>query len=465
MPSNVKRISVDLLRHGLYVYALDRPWIETPFQFQGFRIDTDVEIDTLRRYCWVVYVDVERSESDALGEALMSRMAANRSEVRRRDPAGSSPWKEPDMHRPAPKIESPLFDHNPLVDHEAFGSRVEEAMVGRRRLRDVLSNVFHSVAGERNAPVAETRAAVADVAATIKADPTASLWLTRISNNDDYTSQHSINSSVMAMVFAQYLGLTGKDLEIVGLGTLLMDVGRMMVPGRLLPKPGKLSDSEWSYVQRHVHHGVRLLSDSQMAEDAIDIVRMHHERRYGQGYPNGLSSDRIIWPALVAGLVDSYDAMTHKRPYREAYRPDHALQMLYNEADSTFGEQLVSSFTWYMGTYPVGSVVELDNGSVGVVVGAHPGKGVSPTVLIVRDAEGRPLPRRTLLNLVAANSRENAKKKLPARSVRRTLTPEQAALPVGRIVANEFGLDALFTEAETRARRGPGKRTGRIRLR
>jgi len=430
MPANTRLIGTYALRDGLYVYMLDRPWVETPFPFQGFRIETDEEINTLREYCDHVYVDVNASDPEAVALAIKDTL--------RGDPAGGDGRTI--------QIDSPLFDTNPIVDRDAFGSRIEQAASSRLRLREAVTGAFRRVVSERSVDVNKTRVAVSSMADLIKDDPTATLWLTRLNAKDDYTSRHAINACVMTLVFGRNIGLKGRELESAALGTLLMDVGRMMIPGNVLPKPGKLSETEWSYVQRHVRYGVQLLSRSKLPEDSLDIVRMHHERAYGQGYPEGLMADHIAGPALVAGLVDSYDAMLHKRPYREAFRPDEAAQLLYNDAESTFGVELVEKFIWYLGTYPVGSVVELDNGSIGVVVGSRPGKGVAPTVLLVRDPTGQPLKRRALVNLDAANRRPWSSD-VPARSVKRTLNAREANVPVGKIVAREFGLDKFIMEA------------------
>lgn len=437
-PARTKEIGTDLLLHGLYVHTLDRPWLETPFLFQGFKIETDSEIETLQEYCNKVYIDLDRSDAAAV-EELMAKLDTEREAAPKAEAFGQIV----DSSGNRIKLDSPLFGNNPLADREAFGNRVERAAKSRGRLREAIVGALRAVVGDRTVDVDKTRSAVGHMAEVIQEDPTASLWLTHLNANDDYTSRHAINSCVLALTFGRNMGLKGKALEAVGMGTLLMDVGRMLVPGKVFPKPGKLSETEWSHVQRHVDHGVRLLNRSSVPDDALDIVRMHHERLLGQGYPNGLMADRIPKPALVAGLVDSYDAMLHKRPYRDAFRPDQAVQLLYKDANSTFGQDLVSDFIWYLGTYPVGTVVELDNGAMGVVVGSHPGKGVSPTVLLVRNANGEPMKRRTLVNLAAANAMPKDKS-VPGRSIKRTLSPQEARIPVGKIVASEFGLDQLI---------------------
>lgn len=439
MPARSKAIQADLIRVGLYVHALDRPWVETPFLFQGFRVENATEVETLREYCNTVYIDLDGSDPDAVSEILALGPVGGRADAERDDEGTRKPVIE--TARTVPQIDSPLFNGNPVVEQEQFEPRVQRAAAARRGLYRTVVDTLRSAVTKQSVEVNAARTAVANISEVIREDPTASLWLTRLQSDDDYTSRHAVNSCVLALTFGHYMGLEGRALENVGLGTLLMDVGRMIVPGHVFPKPGELSATEWACVRRHVTDGVRLLNRSSVPEDALDIVRMHHERALGQGYPNGLVADHIPWSALIAGLVDSYDAMLHRRPYREAYQPSEAIRVLYHEAGSTFGEDLVQSFVRYLGTYPVGSVVELDNGAIGVVVGNHPGAGIWPTVLLVRNADREPFRKRMLVNLAAAN-RQPERTTVPARRIRRTLSPHDARVPVGRIVAAEFGLGA-----------------------
>ena len=443
-PARSRKAEADLVRVGLHVHKLDRPWVETPFLFQGFRVESDTEVQALREYCDHVYIDLDRSDPEAV-KALLAAESIGRAS----GPAEEQSRPTIETARTIPHLDSPLFNSGPVVDREQLRERVQRAAAARRGLFRSAVDALQAVVSNRSVETNKAHQAVGHMSEIIREDPTASLWLTRLKSDDDYTSRHAVNSSVLALTFGHYLGLEGRALENVGLGTLLMDVGRMIVPGHVFPKPGELSQTEWAYVRRHVTDGVRLLNRSRIPEDALDIVRMHHERALGQGYPEGLVGDRIPWTALIGGLVDSYDAMLHRRPYRDAFQPEEAIGVLYKEAKSTFGEELVESFVWYLGSYPVGTVVELDNGAIGVVVGHCPGAGLWPTVLLVRNADREPFRKRMLLNLAAAN-RQPETANVPARRIRRALSPDDAQVPVGQIVAQEFGL------GETK--KGRGKR-------
>lgn len=449
-PAQSVAIGVDLVRPGLYVRALDRPWIETPFVFQGFRIVGEAEIEALRTYCNHVYIDLGRSEPSAAEHVLA---AGGRRPVRAEqfsggpEMAGNSEVDAPaeaDAPMPARTREvpdSPLFVARTYPDRELFRPRVNLAANRRMRAHRAVIDALARVRQDQVVDVGGASRAVSRMARLVADDPTASLWLTRMQVHGDYTSTHAVNACVLALAFGHYLGLEDEALERLGLGTLLMDIGRSTLPSGLLDKQRRLSETEWAFVKRHVANGVRLLSRAGVPSDALDVVRMHHERIRGHGYPKGLSGERIPWTALIAGLADSYDAMLRRRPYREAHEPDEALRILYEQADATFGRDLVESFIRYLGAYPVGTLVELDNRTVGVVVGNRPGAGLWPTVLLLRNADRRPFQKRLLLNLAAANQQDT---RVQARSVRRTLQPREANVHVGRVVATEFGMAAGY---------------------
>ncbi|MDZ7749211.1 MAG: DUF3391 domain-containing protein [Halofilum sp. (in: g-proteobacteria)] len=437
-PAHSVAVGVDLVRPGLYVRALDRPWIETPFVFQGFQIVGDAEIEALRTYCNYVYVDLGRSDPAAAEQVLAASggESARTGAVGDADVAANS---EVTAAAPAREVpDSPLFVGRPYPERELFRPRIHLAATHRMELRRTVADALARIQKRHAVDVAGAARAVQRLAQVVTDDPTASLWLTRMQAHDDYTSTHAVNCCVLALAFGNYLGLEDTQLERLGLGALLMDVGRIAVPRGVLGKQRELSATEWAFVKRHVTDGVRLLGRGNMPGESLDVVKMHHERVRGHGYPRGLQGERIPWTALMAGLVDSYDAMLRRRPHRGPFEPDAALKVLYDQADATFGRDLVESFIRYLGAYPVGTLVELDNRAIGIVVGNRPGAGLWPTVLLVRDADRRPFSKRLLLNLAAANQEGN--RRVPARSVSRTLTPREANVAVGRVVATEFGL-------------------------
>lgn len=430
-------VPVESLQPGLHVHALDRPWVETPFVFQGFRISGEQELETLRAYCRDVHVDLEQSDA-AAAEAL--RMTRRHRRRRPGGPAHANGFAVPEgplAGRGA--TAGVLFEPVPHPDRGRFGALVRRAAASCETTRRAVTDVLERALRGQVVDVGPARRAVEEMAALVAEDATAALWLTHLRRHDAYTVTHSVNACVLALAFGRHLGMEGERLQRLGLGTLLMDVGKVAIPQRILDKPSALTPTERAFVNLHVARGCKLLAQGDLPLEALDVVRMHHERLDAEGYPAGLGGDEIPRQALIAGLADSYDAMLRVRPYRDAYRPDHALQALYKDAPETFGQELMEAFIRYLGTYPVGTLVRLDNDAVGIVVGCRPGAGLLPTVLLLRNADGAQFRKRRLLNLSAANQDGV---QVAARSIRATLGPREANVDVGRLVAQEFGLAA-----------------------
>jgi len=185
-----------------------------------------------------------------------------------------------------------------------------------------------------------------------------------------------------------------------------------------------------------------MLGDSgSISRGALKIVRMHHERIDGQGYPNGLSGGELPNFVRLPALANRYQAMVSPRPYRGALAPGRVLQELYNDAGSGYGEQAVRAFMRAIGIYPVGSIVELDNGALAVIVSSRPNTRLRPTVQLVRTLDGAPYEKMVLLNLAAEDERhEREGNRSPARMIRRVRTATDTGIDPAAVIADAFGI-------------------------
>ena len=426
-------VSADHLRPGLYVNALDRPWVETPFAFQGFRIAGDDEIETLRAYCKYVFVDLARSEPSA-AETVM---AAGRRRPLRPEQLGSRTARAVADQPLPPELREccgSLFEPVAHPDRSRFARLVQTASEARDQSSEAVHEALACLHRQRAVNISRAARAVEGMQRLMREDTSPALWLARLRRHDHYLADHSANACALALAFGAYLGMDDKALQSLGLGTLLMDVGMARVPRELLTRERALTATERAVVRKHVALGCARLSRDGLPAEALAIVGQHHERLDGRGYPGRLDGERIPRQALIAGLADSYDAMTTDRPYRASLRPDQALQSLYRDADTTFGTELVEAFIRCLGPWPAGSLVELDDGAVAAVVGSRAGAGPWPTVLLLRQPTGEPCHRRRLLNLSAGG-----------RHIQRALEPGEAGIDVGRVVAAEFGLGGTAT--------------------
>ncbi|PWG65102.1 metal-dependent phosphohydrolase [Spiribacter halobius] len=422
-------VAVDDLVPGLYVAELDRPWLETPFLFQGFVVEDEAALRTLREYCRHVYVDPERSRPEAL---------------RRVPPAASPPPARVTRLRGAPRVVEPghadvvrAFGEAPQPSGNEFRALLRLARDVRGRSRRIVDRIFRDVRLGRSVDTAEVREIMRDLVAVVTENASASLWLTNLRKRDEYTSIHSMNVCVLALAFGRHLGLRRHDLEELGTGAILHDVGKVRTPDEILNKQERLTEAEMAIVRRHPEDGYRLLQPTgALPEAALQIVRLHHERIDGSGYPLGLAGEQIPQPVLIAGICDVYDAMTSDRPYRKGVPADRVLRMLYDRAEFDFGQALTEGFIRCLGIYPPGCLVQLDDNALAVVVTADPHARLRPVVMLVRDAEGALCRRRTLRNLAAMAAESDR----PGRgcNVRRVLNPADHDVDIAAVLAADL---------------------------
>jgi putative nucleotidyltransferase with HDIG domain len=244
------------------------------------------------------------------------------------------------------------------------------------------------------------RTVVVELLDTLLANTTASLWLTHLRDRERYTALHSINCAIFAMVFGRHEGLGREALETLGMGAMLHDIGKMKLPRRVLIKEGPLDEAEQAQMKAHPEEGYRMLRQTGgLPDQVLTIVRQHHERINGSGYPRGLSGDEVDPQALIVGLVDSYDAMTGDWPYSPPVSPHVALSRLRAEGPSLYGRDLIERFIRCMGVYPIGTVVRLNTGATGIVLSHSRSHRLRPVLMMIEDAEGNPYRRRPLVNL------------------------------------------------------------------
>ncbi|MEG3766724.1 HD-GYP domain-containing protein [Alteromonas sp. 14N.309.X.WAT.G.H12] len=212
--------------------------------------------------------------------------------------------------------------------------------------------------------------------------------LTMIKNTDPYLLEHSINCAILMAMFTHHLGYDRDTIDDACIGALLMDVGMTHIPSELREKIATLNASDWSIIQSHVDIGIELVESSEQISDlTLAIIAQHHEREDGSGYPKGLSSAKISPFAKMAAIVDSYDAMISSRSHQSSITPTAALKRLTK--DETLDQTLVAQFVQCVGVHPVGSLVKLKSGRLGIVSKQHPEQLASPVVITFYSINGR----------------------------------------------------------------------------
>lgn len=204
--------------------------------------------------------------------------------------------------------------------------------------------------------------------------------LTQIRQTDTYLLEHSINCCILMGMFTQYLGYDRVTIEQASLGALLMDVGMSAIPEDVHTNSSDLSSEHWEIIKTHVNIGVeRVKQCGNVSEITQSIIAQHHERIDGSGYPNGLKGEDISIFARLAAIIDAYDAMTSNRPHKKGITPTQALKRLTNE--DNLDKDFVSQFIQCIGVHPIGSLVKLKSGKLGMVCQQGKSDLLSPVVM------------------------------------------------------------------------------------
>ncbi len=404
-----KQIDVQDLKKGMYVIDLDRPWIETSFMFQGFEIRTDAQLRALQRLCRHVYVQEREDGGGARGEDRRQVAAG----------AASGAASGGDARQAEVLAATAAVRRGPSIHGEPIPLKAEIAEARRLEAdaRALVYSMQDDVRLGRNIDGQRLRTIITGMVDSVVRNPDALIWFTQLRNKDEYTALHSIRVAILALAFGRHLELTVPELNILGVGALLHDIGKLKIPDAILNKPGRLTDHEFAIVKSHVPEGVKILESSRhIPLSAVEVAGYHHERYQGGGYNRGLSGDRIGLFGLMAAIVDTYDAITSDRAYHAGISAYEALGRLYAMRNKEYHGGLVDRFIQCLGTYPVGSIVELTTGDVGVVIAVNRQRYLRPTVALVRRANGAAFPPETVLDLAADRAQT-----VPGVEIRRVL--------------------------------------------
>lgn len=360
-----RRLHVSHLELGMYICELDRPWRQTDFLFQGFPLLKLEHIQAVRERCDYVFVDDTRRVLVDQGQMILP---------------SATPLR---VTRKMTRIPLSL--------------EVQEAREAYRSSTLVLDQVLLDVQQGRAIDTKACQALVKRNLESMLRNESAMLWLTRLKSQDLYTSLHCLSVSILAMGFGTHLGLSDDKIEALGIAGLLHDVGKMKIDPAVLNKPGKLTEEEFRHIKLHPTFGYEALrGQDDIPAAAVQAAHGHHERLDGKGYPLGLDDYQIPFTTRVITIVDAFDAITSHRSYDNARPIQAAYDVLRSSAGQQFDDALVQEFIRWLGVFPVGTLVELHTGEVGLVLEKHPQLHLRPKVVVLRDANKNPCEARYL---------------------------------------------------------------------
>jgi HD-GYP domain-containing protein (c-di-GMP phosphodiesterase class II) len=366
-----KHLSVGELQFGMYIAELDRPWTDTPFMFQGFHLRNDKQLEALRKFCKHVFVDAARSELPVMV----------------RSPAHAPATTAPGFSTKG----TAQYPEQSRVENE-IGVCAELYLQTVKALRDMLQPPLDGAAVVR---------ALNRLADSVVRNPDALLLMAKMRKTELAAHARALQVSIYMMVFGRFLQLEREQIETLGLLGLLQDVGKTRLPEALLAKrEEELGAEEIDMLKKHAELSAHILGvTAGLPSKFAPLALLHHERQDGTGYPRALKGYQIGLYGAIAAICDGYETFLAPPPFGEGRSSSAAVSLLLKDRGTAYHGPLVEQFIRCMGSFPVGTLVELTSGEVGVVVAEHLLQRIKPKVMLVLDRAGQRVAAGRIIDL------------------------------------------------------------------
>lgn len=365
----LKQISIDELEPGMYVEKVDRSWVEIPFFKKN--IKTSQQVEKLRNYdVRTLHIDTEK------GKDLLPQ-------------EDSTPLPPVDLQK-----ESVPSEVNP----KTLGSESPKILAGEevgicealhKQAIQCVREIYKNVSAGAPPDIDGAQEVVDNLVNNMGRYRDVLISLSKLKAFDDYTFTHSVNVAIFSITLGEGLHYPAQELKALGLGAIFHDIGKTRIPKEILNRPGPLTPDEVPVIQKHPQEGMELLKETPgVNTDILRVPLEHHERISGSGYPRGLKGSKISEFGMIASIADVYDAMTSDRVYHSKMPPHTALSKIYAMGKESFNIGFIEKFISRIGVYPIGSLLILSSGEVGVVTEIRRDQLLRPQILLIKDQEG-----------------------------------------------------------------------------
>ena len=370
----LKCISTTELCLGMYISEFCGSWMDHPFWRDRFTLTKEHDLERiLRSSITQVWIDPSKGLDVLEGHASLS---------------------VEEVERTVDVILEAIGEKQSSA-HASMEDEVATAFSICARSKAAVLHMFNHARMGAVIELEQIVAVVDDISNSILRHPHALISLARLKNANEYTYMHSVAVCALMIALARQLKLSEALVHEAGIAGLLHDIGKVTISDAILDKPGKLTDVEYATVCNHPQAGAAILvSCQQVSALVVDACLHHHEKIDGSGYPSRLSGDQISLFARMAAVCDVYDAITSDRPYKKGWGPAESIHKMA-EWHGHFDEKVFEGFVRTVGIYPVGSLVRLQSGALGVVIEQHEKSLLTPKVNVLFLASRRSaiLPR------------------------------------------------------------------------
>ncbi|MBI5409501.1 MAG: HD-GYP domain-containing protein [Nitrospirae bacterium] len=362
----IKKIKVEQLTKGMYVHDFNCGWLNHPFLSSSMKIGDEQTIEKIRSFgIRELYIDTDKGYD-----------------------VGGAPTME-EVHREIEGEINKVAEQEVVkIDTVSVREEFAKAREIKNEAKKTIQNIMEDIRFGKQIRTEKIKVVVDDMIDSIFRNQDALISLSRIKERDEYTFMHSVSVCVLMISFGRHLGFEMQLLKEVGMGALLHDVGKMIVPQVLLNKEERLTEEELALMKKHVEYSRMLLEQIHgIPETALTLAAQHHERLDGTGYPLGLKGEEIAYYSRAAAIIDVYDAMTSSRCYQDKFLPTEVLKKLFEWSGYHYDRTLVQQFIRCVGIYPVGTLVRLEGGLIGIIIKHGEKSLLHPVVRIVYDTK------------------------------------------------------------------------------
>ena len=386
-----QEINIEELRFGMYI-KLECSWWRHPFAANKFKLASQKDLKTIKKIGKLtLYYDPDLSDPESLlgaeEEAEASSDTPEESEVT--EEITSEQEEEPVEQKDPADLSSLGGDQNQRL--EAFKIRREivkqtERVHQEALLQSKLALKKMSSGDEEGFKAVERM--LASVVQLLRQDraTTTLIEMMNAGEQEDPVVFHSLNVAIVSMMVGKALKLNDEEVYFLGVGALAHDIGKVSLPQSLKLTTAGFAQNEANF-DRHINHGLQVIERlSNFPVECETIVQQHHERLNGKGYPKGLQKEDISYLAQIVMVVDEYDERCNNPERQNALTPYETLSQLYQnlkvKRSGEYDENILLTLIRILGVYPPGTLVELNNGSIGVVININTSNRTSPQVLL-----------------------------------------------------------------------------------